>query len=128
VEFQAIHDRSPLARYPHITSNLAALCKYNILKAQFIRFTRIITERAVFATELAHVIVELARRGYRFSWLWKDVDTLLSRHARRVFAVTPAALAIECLDCVVAGARAAGGVYGLDAWAADLARRRRARG
>jgi hypothetical protein len=53
---------------------------------------------------------------------------MFSRHARRVFAVPPAALAAECLDCVVAGARAAGGVNGLDALAADLARRRRTRG
>jgi hypothetical protein len=89
IEFRELHDRSPLARFPHITSNLAALCKYNILKAQFIRFIRIITERAAFASELASVIVELARRGYRFSWLWKDADTLLS--TRAAFTPSPRA-------------------------------------
>mgnify|MGYP001811134986 CR=1 FL=1 len=101
-------------------TNLSAACKYAILGAQFVLFSRIITDRGNFCEECALILVELAQRGYRRTCLWRTLDTLLARHSRRLFGDAPASLVLDTLSLIATHATARGGINGLDTWGRAL--------
>ena len=51
-------------RLQHMGTCLSANCKWNIFDAQFVRFTRIISDKDNFVAELLRLLHDLMDRGY----------------------------------------------------------------
>ncbi|CAL8465384.1 g4920 [Coccomyxa elongata] len=69
-----------MVRFPHISSNLSARCKYNCLTGEFHRLRRIVLQHDNFCMELASVQVELELRGYSPRRLRKQLQKLCFTH------------------------------------------------
>ena len=68
-------------RLQHISTCLSASCKWNIFDAQFVRFTRLITDVNDFVDQLVSLLSELLDRGYPLSeLLWRCRRRVLSSH------------------------------------------------
>jgi hypothetical protein len=63
------YNNARIIRFPHITSLLSKICKYNIIVSRFHHLRRIISNRSNFVIELARVMLELIQKGYLTSTL-----------------------------------------------------------
>lgn len=69
-----------IIKYPHILSNLSWECKYNILTTEFFRFMRNITSQPNFCSNLARILLHMARRGYQLQLLLARLQVLFRQH------------------------------------------------
>jgi hypothetical protein len=75
-----------LIRYPHITSNLSWLAKYNIMVTEFHRLSRRITNQADLWDHLGRIACDMCRRGYQVGRIMRIVRRLFYQYgARRGF-------------------------------------------
>jgi hypothetical protein len=96
-----------ISRFPHATSNLSTAAKVNIVTSRYVHFCRVITVQSDFCWQLARVMFDFARRGYRMPQLWAKLATLpappasplgrslvgaASSHPRRLPAYAPRGL------------------------------------
>jgi hypothetical protein len=69
-----------MVRFPHISSNLSARCKYNCLTGEFHRLRRIVLQQENFCMEMARVRFQLEKRGYSPRRLQKQLQILCYTH------------------------------------------------
>ena len=53
-----------IIKYPHMSSNISDIAKFNIITSQYHRFLSIILSKANFFASMADVIMTLSRKGY----------------------------------------------------------------
>jgi hypothetical protein len=67
-------------KYPHISCDLAAQVKYNILNTEWHRWMSKITSLDGFALSVAHLVHDLAFKGYMISMLLIRIANLARQH------------------------------------------------
>ncbi len=72
-----------LSRFPHATSSLSNAAKINIVTSRYVHFCRAITVQSDFCWQLARVMFDFMRCGYRMPKLWAKLQLhcLRRRHA-----------------------------------------------
>jgi hypothetical protein len=67
-------------KYPHISCDLAAQVKYNILNTEWHRWMRRITSLEGYALSVAHLVHDLALKGYLIRILLIRIKNLARQH------------------------------------------------
>jgi hypothetical protein len=73
-----------LIRFPHITSSLNWVAKYNIMVTEFHRLTRRITNHADLWEHLGRIGFDMCRRGYQITRIMRNVRRLFQQHGVRL--------------------------------------------
>jgi hypothetical protein len=72
-----------LFRYPHITSSLSWVAKYNIIVTEFHRITRRVTVHADVWDNIGRIACDLCRKGYQINRIMRTVQRLFHQHGAR---------------------------------------------